>query len=135
METTTFTDTPWEFPGEHDLLKNNYHKACKPNDQKHEALSANLEQTKHGAVRMQQRSFTEEDVNLIYQCGTMIGDDEFFMSNKDADREIRALKKGIKRIDRLRNRLVIVSGLSVVTSYRCSTSKLSRLRRRSCQKN
>jgi hypothetical protein len=91
-------------------------------------------QTKHVSERMQQRSFKNADIDLIAHCGTYIGDDEVFLSNKDADREIRFLKELIKKLDRLRNKKIVVRNNALVTAYPCQKSELGRIRRRSCQK-
>ncbi len=91
-------------------------------------------QTRHLSERMQQRSFKEADIDLIVHCGTYIGDEEVFLSNKDADREIRQLKAQIKRLDRLRNRKIILKNNALVTAYPCEKRELNRIRRLSCQK-
>jgi hypothetical protein len=91
-------------------------------------------QTKHVSERMQQRSFKNEDIDLIAHCGTYIGDHEVFLSNKDADQEIRLLKELIKKFDRLRNTKIVVKNNALVTVYPCEKRELNRIRRLSCQK-
>lgn len=91
-------------------------------------------QTKHALERKQQRSFKNADIDLIAQCGTYIGDDEVFLSNKDADREIRLLKEQIKKLDRLRNKKIVVKNNALVTAYPCRKKDLDRIRRLTCQK-
>lgn len=93
-----------------------------------------IDLTKHGAIRMQQRGFKNEDINIIAQCGTDIGDHEVFMRSKDVDREILYLKKMIKKIDRLRNRKIVIAGNSLVTCYSCNSNEVKRLRRLASQK-
>jgi hypothetical protein len=90
--------------------------------------------TKHGSERMSQRNFQDEDIDLIAHCGTYIGDDAVFMSNKDVDLEIRSLNELIKRIDRLRNKKIVIKGGALVTCYSCRPREVKRLQRRSRDK-
>ena len=91
-----------------------------------------LEFTKHGSIRNQQRGFKTGDTDIIAWLGTTIGDDQIFMSNKDADREIRLLKGLIKTIDRIRNRKFVIKGNKIVTCHHCNKSNVKRFRHRKC---
>ena len=135
METTTSSDNTHERPNGHRLSQKFYHRIDETKDDAPETLIADLSLTKHGSVRRQQRGFKTGDINMIVQCGTMIGDDQVFLSSKDVDREIRFLKRKIKKIDRLRNRIVVISGNSVVTCYPCKSPKIKGLKRRRRHKN
>jgi hypothetical protein len=93
-----------------------------------------IDYTKHGLQRMSQRNFKDEDINIITHCGTYIGDDAVFMSNKDADLEISSLIELIKKIDRLRNKKIVIKGGALVTCYSCRPREVKRLQRRSRDK-
>jgi hypothetical protein len=135
METTTISNSVHSFHDQHCLSHINYHRIERNKDDTPETLMADIKSTKHGSVRCQQRGFKTGDINIIAQCGTMIGDDQVFLSNKDADREIRTLRQKIKKIDRLRNRKVVIVGKSLVTCYPCNSSEIKRIKHRSCQKD
>jgi hypothetical protein len=120
---------------QHCLLNLNYHRIDEVKEDTPETLIGEIRLTKHGSVRKQQRGFKTGDINMIVQCGTMIGDDQVFLSNKDVDREICSLRLKIKKLDRLRNRKVVIKGDSVVTCYPCNPSEIKRLQRRTCQKD
>ena len=59
-----------------------------------------------------------EDVELILRCASEIGDDIFFLSRKDAEREIRRRKHEIQALERLRDQKVVVADDTIVTCYR-----------------
>ncbi len=134
METTTISDSVHSTHDQHCLSHINYHRIDKNNDDAPETLMADIKFTKHGSVRCQQRGFKTGDISIIAQCGTMIGDDQVFLSNKDADREIRILRQKIKKIDHLRNRKVVIVENSLVTCHPCNSSEIKRLKHLTCQK-
>jgi len=97
--------------------------------------NSSFEYTKHGLARMQQRGFKAADIDLIAHCGTYFGDHEVFFTNKDADREIKSLKKMIKKLDRLRNRKIVIKNNAIVTCHPCEQKEVKRLKHLSCQIN
>ena len=80
--------------------------------------SYSIARTKHGEVRMQQRGFKNEDIDVIAQYGTETRDKVFLLRSKDVDEEIRRLKKQIKRLDRNRNRSIVMANDTLITCYR-----------------
>ena len=74
----------------------------------------------HAEVRMRQRGLRNEDVALILRCASDIGDDVYFLSRKDADREIRQRKQEIQALERLCGQKLVVADSTVVTCYRLS---------------
>ena len=85
--------------------------------------------TKHAQKRMQQRSMSAEDIELIVQNGEDIRGDGVLFTNHAADKLIRSLKKKITTIERLRNRKVVLNGSAVITCYPCDQSEMRRMRR------
>ena len=49
----------------------------------------NLTYTNHAEARMRQRGIRESDVDLVMDCGALIGKNTYFLRRKDVDREIR----------------------------------------------
>ena len=106
----------------------------------------------HAEVRMSQRGVRGEDVDLVQTCGTQIGPVEWFMRDSDVKREIenlkrtfrqiertvkggkqrleRALKRRMRRLERLRGLKVVVVGDTVLTCYWPSEAYQRRARRR-----
>ena len=85
--------------------------------------------TKHAQKRMQQRSMSAEDIEMILQHGEEVPGDGLLLSNHSADKLIRSLKQEITTIERLRNRKVVLNGSAVVTCYPCDQSEMRRMRR------
>lgn len=71
----------------------------------------------HAEMRMCQRGIRKADVELVLRHATSIDDHVYFLSNKDADREIRQRRLEIQMLERLRNQKVVVDGDAVVTCY------------------
>ena len=84
----------------------------------------------HASTRMNQRGMREPDIALILQCGSQIDDAVFFLSRKDANREIQRRKLEIRALERLRNRKVVTDGKTVVTCYPSSKFDQKRTLRR-----
>lgn len=84
----------------------------------------------HGEARMQQRGLREDDLVLILQCGSALGEDVFFLTRKDADREICRRKREIQALERLRDRKVVIADGIVVTCYRSRRSDQKRMLRK-----
>ncbi len=74
--------------------------------------------SRHAETRMRQRGIGHADLDLIVQCGSEIGDDVFFLTRKDVDREIRRCKRKIQNLERLRGQKIVVADDTVVTCYK-----------------
>lgn len=73
--------------------------------------------THHAEARMRQRGFRNADIGLVLSVATRVADDAFFLSDKDATREIERRRREIQQLERLRGTKVIVEGESLVTIY------------------
>lgn len=73
--------------------------------------------TKHAETRMRQRGFRNADVSLVLSVATRVADDAFFLSDKDAAREIERRRHEIQQIERLRGTKLIVECENVITLY------------------
>jgi hypothetical protein len=83
---------------------------------------------------MRQRGFRNADVNLVISVATRVADDAFFLSDKDAAREIERRRHEIQQLERLRGTKLILEGQNVITLYhpdRKPSRAASRKRRRS----
>lgn len=78
---------------------------------------------------MRQRGIRTSDVELILQYGSEIGEDVFFLSQKDAEREISRRKREIDTLERLRNKKLVLAGDTVVTCYHSRRSDQKRMLR------
>jgi len=72
----------------------------------------------HAEARMRQRGLRLSDLELILRCASEIGGDIYFLSRKDAAREIRRRKYEIQALERLQGQKMVVAGDTVVTCYR-----------------
>lgn len=73
--------------------------------------------THHAETRMRQRGFRNADVNLVLSVATRVAEDAFFLSDKDAAREIERRKREIQQLERLRGTKLIVEGGNLITLY------------------
>ena len=73
--------------------------------------------TRHAETRMQQRGIREKEISLIMALGTQVDDQIWLMRRQDVVRGIETLKRGIKVLERLANRKVVMRGDQVITSY------------------
>ena len=73
--------------------------------------------TRHGEIRMAQRSFRDTDLALILAHGSEIGRNRIMLKRRDAAKAIRALKKQIGHIERLTDTVVVVADGQLVTAY------------------
>lgn len=89
-----------------------------------------FEITRHAATRMQQRSISVSDVQLILRHGEEIDGQDILFDNKAADAAIRTLKSRIATFERLRNTKVVVDEGTVVTCYPCGTKEARRMKKR-----
>lgn len=76
-----------------------------------------LQSSLHGRIRMQQRGYRDEDVNLILGLATPIADDAFMLTAQDAEREIARRKREIQQLERLSGSKIIVAGGMIITLY------------------
>jgi hypothetical protein len=84
----------------------------------------------HAETRMRQRGLRNSDIDLILQCASEIGDDLYFLSRKDVDREISRRKDEIQALERLRGQKVVVAEETVVTCYKSRRSDQRRFLRK-----
>lgn len=80
-------------------------------------MRPNVGFTHHAEARMRQRGFRNADIGLVLSVATRVADDAFFLSDKDAAREIERRRREIQQLERLRGTKVIVEGESLVTIY------------------
>lgn len=80
-----------------------------------------LHLTHHAEVRMRQRGFRKSDVDLVLSVATRVADDVFFLTDRDAAREIEQRKREIQQLERLRGSRIIVEGNALVTLYHATT--------------
>lgn len=76
-----------------------------------------LTYSQHAEKRMRQRGVRKRDIDLILASATLIGPNTYFLSQIDADREIRRRKEEIHAFERNCNRKLVVAGATVVTCY------------------
>lgn len=75
--------------------------------------------TLHAEARMRQRGFRNADISLVLSVATPVADDAYFLSNKDAAREIERLRNEIQQLERLRGTKLIIEGENLITLYHC----------------
>jgi len=85
--------------------------------------------SKHAEIRMRQRGLRCSDLDLILHCGSEIRDGTYFLSRKDAEREICRRKREIQALERLQGQKVIVADETVVTCYRSNSRDQKRMLR------
>lgn len=81
--------------------------------------------TQHAETRMRQRGYRNADVSLVLSVATRVADDAFFLSDKDAAREIQRRRHEIQQLERLRGTKLIIECENLITLYH-SDQKLSR---------
>lgn len=74
--------------------------------------------TQHAETRMRQRGFRNADVDLVLSVATRVADDAFFLSDRDAAREIGRCRRKIQQLERLRGTKLVIEGQTVITLYR-----------------
>ncbi|EWY36277.1 hypothetical protein N825_28820 [Skermanella stibiiresistens SB22] len=82
--------------------------------------------TDHARVRMNQRAFRGTDLDLILTVGTTTRDGVLLRA-QDVQRAIEIRKREIARLQRLAGAYVVVAGEKVVTAYRPSRRRQSRV--------
>lgn len=78
--------------------------------------------TKHGRARMRQRGLRKTDPELILEYGTEIGQDRIMLRERDADKAIRSRKREIAILERLKNKVVVVSDGRLITAYHATAA-------------
>lgn len=73
--------------------------------------------TQHAETRMRQRGFRNADVSLVLSVATPVADDAFFLSDKDAAREIKRRRHEIQQLERLRGTKLVVEGENLITLH------------------
>lgn len=81
----------------------------------------------HANKRIRQRSYKEEDIKLIIDCGTKVDGETYFLKNKNIQYEIQMRKHQIQRLEHLRGTKVIIREGTVVTVYRPSKKSINKL--------
>lgn len=86
--------------------------------------------TEHAAVRMAQRSISEDDVQLIALIGTEVRDG-YLVRDSDYQNVERILKKLLQKLRRLRGKRLVVADGRIVTVYHPSNRDTARVLRQS----
>ena len=73
--------------------------------------------TKHAQARMRQRGLREADLDLILEYGTEIGQDRIMLKERDVDKIIQSLKRQIAKLERLKNKVIVVTDGRLITTY------------------
>ncbi len=73
--------------------------------------------TRHSETRMAQRGIRETDLTILLTHGAEIGRNRIMLRKRDAADEIRSLKKRIADLERLKNKVLVVSDSLLVTAY------------------
>ncbi len=76
-----------------------------------------LHSTSHAEARVRQRGFREADVDLVLRVTTRVANDAFFLTDKDAAREIELRRREIQQLERLRGSKLIVEGGTLITFF------------------
>lgn len=90
-------------------------------------VNEKLQLTDHVLKRIQQRSYSEKDINLIIEYGTIINENEYFLKNKNIQRQIEIRKHEIQRLEHLRGSKIVIKGTNVITIYRPSKKNKKKL--------
>ena len=84
--------------------------------------------TRHSEVRMAQRGFNLNDVELIMMAGTEV-EDGYLMRQADYQEIERVLKKFLKHLSRLRGKRLVVATGRIVTAYHATSGHERKLLR------
>jgi len=86
--------------------------------------------TNHAEDRMRQRGLRKADVGLVLSVATQITDDAFFLTDKDAAREIERRRREIQQLERLRGSKFIVESGALITLYHTTSKSLRAVSKR-----
>ena len=82
--------------------------------------------SKHAQVRARQRGYRDSDIDFVIKHGTNV-DDGSFLTDGDVHKAIEKRKQEIQQFSRLKGTVVIVSGDTIVTTYRPDKRRTKRL--------
>ena len=85
----------------------------------------------HAMIRMNQRGMRTRDVDLFLECGTKISDG-YFLRDRDVTTAVLQRRKEIERLEKLRGKVLITDGNTVVTAYKPSRKRERRLLNKRC---
>ena len=77
--------------------------------------------TRHAETRMSQRGIRMPDLDVLLAYATEMGEDRLILRARDAERAIGELKRKIAALQRLKNKVLVISRGSLVTTYHQST--------------
>ena len=86
--------------------------------------------SRHAETRLRQRGLRASDVDLILRCATEIGEDLYFLTRKDVEREKHRLKQEIQALERLNGQKLVVAEETIVTCYKSRRYDQQRMLRR-----
>ena len=92
----------------------------------HLGETSDLKLSLHAKLRMAQRSTRSEDLDLMRLHATAV-DAGYVMRDRDVREAVGELRERINRLERLRNRVLIVDAGLVVTTYHGDRAKQKRL--------
>ena len=75
--------------------------------------------TKHGGMRLAQRSIALKDADLIAMIGTEVADG-YLVRDKDCEAVEHQIKQLLDRIRRLRGKRLVVASGRIITGYHAS---------------
>ncbi len=81
-------------------------------------------------MRMQQRGYRPQDIDLVQEYGTQLNDDCYILLNKDVECVNNMQKQIIQHLKRLMGTMIVVIDERLVTCYRPNKKYLKKLRRR-----
>ena len=84
--------------------------------------------TAHAAMRMAQRGFRRDDIDLVRLLGTEV-DDGYLLAERDCAVFVREMKHLIAQVERLCGTRIVADGEVLVTAYRTTPRKSRRLMR------
>lgn len=76
--------------------------------------------TRHAEARMRQRGYRDRDIAVVLDAATRIDGDAWFLSNRDAQREIDRRRREIVELERLRGTRFVTDGETIITVYRAA---------------
>lgn len=82
-----------------------------------------MEKTLHSIMRCRQRGISEASMELIFSLGTELCRPgrayEYFISKKERQEVIQFLKRCIRQLEKLRDKVIIVNGArdKIITAY------------------
>ena len=84
------------------------------------------QKSKHAQARARQRGYRDSDIDFVIKHGTNV-DDGSFLTDGDVHKAIEKRKQEIQQFSRLKGTVVIVSGDTIVTTYRPDKRRVQKL--------